>query len=305
MHYEAVIGLEVHVELKTATKIFCNCTTAFGGAPNTHVCPVCLGLPGTMPVLNKNVLDFAIKAGLATNCTIAHFSKFDRKNYFYPDLTKAYQISQFDLPIAEHGHITIEVDGVKKDIGLTRIHMEEDAGKLVHQGDSITSSSGSYADYNRAGVPLIEIVSEPDMRSAKEAKAYLEALKAIIAYTGVSDAKMEEGSLRCDVNISLREKGTEAFGTRAEIKNLNSFKAVEKAIEHEIDRQSDLLDEGKKVKLETRTWDDAKGMTFSLRSKEEADEYRYFPEPDLPPVVLTQAYIDDLKATLPRLPQAR
>ena len=305
MHYEAVIGLEVHVELKTATKIFCNCTTAFGGAPNTHVCPVCLGLPGAMPVLNKNVLDFAIKAGLATNCTIAHFSKFDRKNYFYPDLTKAYQISQFDLPIAEHGHITIEVDGVKKDIGLTRIHMEEDAGKLVHQGESITSSSGSYADYNRAGVPLIEIVSEPDMRSAKEAKAYLEALKAIIAYTGVSDAKMEEGSLRCDVNISLREKGTETFGTRAEIKNLNSFKAVEKAIEHEIDRQSDLLDEGKKVKLETRTWDDAKGMTFSLRSKEEADEYRYFPEPDLPPVVLTQAYIDELQASLPRLPQAR
>lgn len=305
MRYEPVIGLEVHVELKTKTKIFCNCTTEFGGEPNTHVCAVCLGLPGAMPVLNEEVLHFAVKAGLATNCKIAQFSKFDRKNYFYPDLTKAYQISQFDLPIAEHGYVEIEVDGEQKKIGLTRIHMEEDAGKLVHQGDSITTATGSYADYNRAGVPLIEIVSEPDMRSAKEAKAYLEALKAIIAYTGVSDAKMEEGSLRCDVNISLREKGTEAFGTRAEIKNLNSFKAVERAIEYEIDRQADLLENGEKVVLETRTWDDTKGMTFSLRSKEESDEYRYFPEPDLPPVVLTNNYIDSVKKELPILPQIR
>lgn len=305
MRYEPVIGLEVHVELKTKTKIFCDCTTEFGGAPNTHVCAVCLGLPGAMPVLNEEVLHFAIKAGLATNCQIARFSKFDRKNYFYPDLTKAYQISQFDLPIAEHGYVEIEVDGVSKKIGLTRIHMEEDAGKLVHQGDSITTATGSYADYNRAGVPLIEIVSEPDIRSAKEAKAYLEALKAIIAYTGVSDAKMEEGSLRCDVNISLREKGSEKFGTRAEIKNLNSFKAVERAIEYEIDRQADLLDSGERVVLETRTWDDTKGMTFSLRSKEESDEYRYFPEPDLPPVVLSEDYIETIKESLPLLPKAR
>lgn len=305
MRYEPVIGLEVHVELKTKTKIFCNCTTEFGGAPNTHVCSVCLGLPGALPVLNEEVLHFAVKAGLATNCKIARFSKFDRKNYFYPDLTKAYQISQFDLPIAEHGYVEIEVDGSSKKIGLTRIHMEEDAGKLVHQGDSITTAIGSYADYNRAGVPLIEIVSEPDIRSAKEAKAYLEALKAIIAYTGVSDAKMEEGSLRCDVNISLREKGTEKFGTRAEIKNLNSFKAVERAIEYEIDRQADLLDSGERVVLETRTWDDTKGMTFSLRSKEESDEYRYFPEPDLPPVILTDAYIEMVEESLPILPKVR
>lgn len=267
MKYEPVIGLEVHVELKTKTKIFCGCTTAFGGDPNTHTCPVCLGLPGTLPVLNKQVLHYAILAGLATNCTINQFSKFDRKNYFYPDLTKAYQISQYDEPIAEHGYIDITVDGQEKRIGMTRIHMEEDAGKLVHQGASITASNSSLADYNRAGVPLIEIVSEPDMRSAAEARAYLEELKAIITYIGVSDAKMEEGSLRCDVNISLRPVGQEAFGTRAEIKNLNSFRAVERAIAHEIDRQSDLLDDGEAVKLETRTWDDAKGVTHSLRSK--------------------------------------
>lgn len=305
MRYEPVIGLEVHVELKTDTKIFCNCTTAFGGAPNTHVCPVCLGLPGSLPVLNKKVLEYAVKAGLATNCKIALFSKFDRKNYFYPDLTKAYQISQFDLPIAEHGYVEISVDGEEKKIGLTRIHMEEDAGKLVHQGATITTSLSSLADYNRAGVPLIEIVSEPDMRSAKEAKAYLEALRAIIVYTGVSDAKMEEGSLRCDVNISLRPIGEEKFGTRAEIKNLNSFKAVERAIEYEIMRQTELLEDGEKVKLETRTWDDSKGMTFSLRSKEESDEYRYFPEPDLPPIVLTQEWIDGIKDALPELPRER
>jgi aspartyl-tRNA(Asn)/glutamyl-tRNA(Gln) amidotransferase subunit B len=305
MNYEPVIGLEVHVELKTKTKIFCNCSTEFGGAPNTHVCPVCLGLPGTLPVLNKKVLEYAVKAGLATNCQIAKFSKFDRKNYFYPDLTKAYQISQFDLPIAEHGYVEINVDGKDKKIGLTRIHMEEDAGKLVHQGATITTATSSLADYNRAGVPLIEIVSEPDMRSAAEARAYLEELRAIIVYTGVSDAKMEEGSLRADVNISLRPVGQEAFGTRAEIKNLNSFKAVERAIAYEIERQSELLDDGEKVKLETRTWDDAKGMTFSLRSKEESDEYRYFPEPDLPPIILTDEWIQGMKDALPELPRAR
>lgn len=305
MNYEAVIGLEVHVELKTKTKIFCNCSTAFGGAPNTHVCPVCLGLPGTLPVLNQKVLEYAVKAGLATNCKIALFSKFDRKNYFYPDLTKAYQISQFDLPIAENGYIDITVDGEDKRIGLTRIHMEEDAGKLVHQGTTITTSKSSLADYNRAGVPLIEIVSEPDMRSAVDARAYLEALRAIIVYTGVSDAKMEEGSLRCDVNISLRPQGQETFGTRAEIKNLNSFRAVERAIEYEIYRQSELLDDGEEVKLETRTWDDGKGMTFSLRSKEESDEYRYFPEPDLTPIVLTQEWVDKIKDSLPEMPRAR
>ncbi|SDD09291.1 Asp-tRNA(Asn)/Glu-tRNA(Gln) amidotransferase subunit GatB [Peptococcus niger] len=305
MKYEPVIGLEVHVELKTKTKIFCGCTTAFGGDPNTHTCPVCLGLPGTLPVLNKQVLHYAILAGLATNCTINQFSKFDRKNYFYPDLTKAYQISQYDEPIAEHGYIDITVDGQEKRIGMTRIHMEEDAGKLVHQGASITASNSSLADYNRAGVPLIEIVSEPDMRSAAEARAYLEELKAIITYIGVSDAKMEEGSLRCDVNISLRPVGQEAFGTRAEIKNLNSFRAVERAIAHEIDRQSDLLDDGEAVKLETRTWDDAKGVTHSLRSKENADDYRYFPDPDLPPVIVTEADIDRLRAEIPELPRSR
>lgn len=303
--YEVVIGLEVHVELKTDTKIFCGCPTAFGGEPNTHVCPVCLGLPGTLPVLNKKVLEYAVKAGLALNCQIAHYSKFDRKNYFYPDLTKAYQISQFDLPIAEHGHIDITVDGKEKRIGITRIHMEEDAGKLVHQGSTITTATGSLADYNRAGVPLIEIVSEPDMRSAQEARAYLEMLKAIIEYTGVSDARMEQGSLRCDVNLSLRPFGQEAFGTRAEIKNLNSFRSVERAIQYEIGRQEDILNDGGKIIQETRTWDEGKGQTLSLRSKEDSDDYRYFPEPDLPPIVIDDAWIEEMRATLPELPQAK
>lgn len=303
MAYEAVIGLEVHVELKTATKIFCSCTTEFGGAPNTHVCPVCLGLPGTLPVLNKEVLHHAVLAGLATHCQIASFSKFDRKNYFYPDMTKAYQISQYDMPICYDGYIDVDVNGQEKRIGITRIHMEEDAGKLIHQGSTITSSSGSLADYNRAGVPLIEIVSEPDMRSAVEARAYVEELRAIISYLGVSDAKMEEGSLRCDVNISLRPMGQEAFGTRAEIKNLNSLRAVERAIEYEFARQEDLLLDGKKVIQETRTWDDSKGKTFSLRSKEEADDYRYFPEPDIPPMIIKPSYIQELREELPVLPQ--
>ena len=305
MDYEVVIGCEVHVELKTQTKIFCNCPTDFGGEPNTHVCPVCLGLPGTLPVLNKKVLEYAIKAGLAMNCEIAHFSKFDRKNYFYPDLTKAYQISQFDLPICKHGYIDIETSEGARRIGITRIHMEEDAGKLVHQGATITTSAGSLADYNRAGVPLIEIVSEPDMRSAEDVLAFLTNLKAIIEYTGVSDARMEQGSLRCDVNLSLRPVGQKEFGTRAEIKNLNSFRAVERVIKYEIERQTDILEDGGKVVQETRTWDDGKGMTFSLRSKEDSDEYRYFPDPDLTPIVVTDAYIEELRASLPEMPQVK
>lgn len=303
--YEVIIGLEVHVELKTATKIFCGCTTAFGGEPNTHVCPVCLGLPGTLPILNQKVLEYAVKAGLALNCQIAEYSKFDRKNYFYPDLTKAYQISQYDLPIAEHGYIDIIVGGKEKRIGITRIHMEEDAGKLVHQGNTITTASGSLADYNRAGIPLIEIVSEPDMRSAEEVKAYLEMLKAIIEYIGVSDARMEQGSLRCDVNLSLRPFGQAVFGTRAEIKNLNSFRSVERAIKYEIARQEDILNDGGQVVQETRTWDETKGQTFSLRSKEDSDDYRYFPEPDLPPIIVDKAWVEQLRQDLPELPSAK
>ncbi|MBQ2014319.1 MAG: Asp-tRNA(Asn)/Glu-tRNA(Gln) amidotransferase subunit GatB [Peptococcaceae bacterium] len=305
MDYEVVIGCEVHVELKTKTKIFCSCPTDFGGEPNTHVCPVCLGLPGTLPVLNKKVLEYAIKAGLALNCEIAQFSKFDRKNYFYPDLTKAYQISQFDLPICKNGYIDIETGKGEKRIGITRIHMEEDAGKLVHQGSTITTSAGSLVDYNRAGVPLIEIVSEPDMRSAEEVLEFLSSLKAIIEYTGVSDARMEQGSLRCDVNLSLRPAGQIAFGTRAEIKNLNSFRSVERVIQYEINRQTDILESGGKVIQETRTWDESKGRTYSLRSKEDSDEYRYFPEPDLPPVIVMEDYIEKLRAELPEMPKEK
>lgn len=303
--YEVVIGLEVHVELKTKTKIFCSCPTTFGGEPNTHVCPVCLGLPGTLPVLNEKVLEYAVKTGLALNCHIAEYSKFDRKNYFYPDMTKAFQTSQFDLPIAEYGYIDIEAAGETKRIGITRIHMEEDAGKLVHQGATITTSSGSMADYNRAGVPLIEIVSEPDLRSAEEVKAYLEMLKAIIEYIGVSDARMEQGSLRCDVNISLRPWGQEEFGIRAEIKNLNSFRSVERAISYEIQRQAEILDEGGTVIQETRTWDETKGQTFGMRSKEDSNDYRYFPEPDLPPIIVDPAWVQELKDNLPELPAAK
>lgn len=305
MDYEVVIGCEVHVELKTKTKIFCSCPTDFGGEPNTHVCPVCLGLPGTLPVLNKKVLEYAIKAGLALNCEIAQFSKFDRKNYFYPDLTKAYQISQFDLPICKNGYIDIETGKGEKRIGITRIHMEEDAGKLVHQGNTITTSAGSLVDYNRAGVPLIEIVSEPDMRSAEEVLEFLSSLKAIIEYTGVSDARMEQGSLRCDVNLSLRPAGQIAFGTRAEIKNLNSFRSVERVIQYEINRQTDILESGGKVIQETRTWDESKGRTYSLRSKEDSDEYRYFPEPDLPPVIVMEDFIEKLRAELPEMPKEK
>lgn len=302
--YEAVIGLEVHVELKTNTKIFCHSTTAFGGEPNTHVCPVCLGLPGVLPVLNKRVVEYAIRAGLALNCQIAGFSKFDRKNYYYPDLPKNYQISQYDLPLAEHGFIDIDIEGQTKRIGITRVHMEEDAGKLVHQG-SISTTPYSLVDYNRTGVPLIEIVSEPDMRSPEEARAYLDKLKAIIQYTGVSDCKMEEGSLRCDANVSVRPRGRETFGTKAEIKNMNSFKALQKAVAYEIERQIDVLEEGGRVVQETRTWEENKGITLSMRSKEEAHDYRYFPDPDLVPMIIDRDWVEEIRASLPELPGQR
>jgi len=299
--YETVIGLEVHVELKTNTKIFCNCSTEFGADPNHHVCPVCLGLPGVLPVLNKKVVEFGILAGLALNCEIAEFSKFDRKNYFYPDLPKAYQISQYDLPLAQNGYLEIDTREGSKRIGITRIHMEEDAGKLVHQG-SISTSPYSLVDYNRTGVPLIEIVSEPDMSSPEEARAYLEKLKAIIQYTGVSDCKMQEGSLRCDANISIRPAGTKEFGTKTEIKNLNSFKALQRALTYEVERQIEVLEEGGQIVQETRTWDEDKGITLSLRSKEEAHDYRYFPEPDLVPVVISREWVDSIKKRLPEMP---
>lgn len=302
--YEPVIGLEVHVELKTNTKIFCNSGTEFGADPNHHACPVCLGLPGVLPVTNKKVVEYAIKAGLALNCQIAPYSKFDRKNYYYPDLPKNYQVSQYDLPIAEHGYIEIDVDGKTKRVGVTRVHMEEDAGKLVHQG-TISTTPYSLVDYNRTGVPLIEIVSEPDMRSPEEAIAYLEKLKAIIQYTGVSDCKMQEGSLRCDANISLRPAGQKEFGTRTELKNMNSFKALQKALVYEIERQTEVIGDGGRVVQETRSWDEAGGVTLSLRSKEEAHDYRYFPEPDLVPMVISDAWVDEIKATLPELPDER
>jgi aspartyl-tRNA(Asn)/glutamyl-tRNA(Gln) amidotransferase subunit B len=303
--YETVIGLEVHSELKTNSKIFCDCTTEFGGEPNTHTCPVCLGLPGVLPVLNKKVVDYAIKAGLALNCEIASFCKFDRKNYFYPDLPKAYQISQYDLPICKNGKLEIEVDGKKKTIGITRIHMEEDAGKLIHQGDKIAEAESSLVDYNRAGVPLIEIVSEPDMRSPEEARAYMEMLKAILQYIDVSDCKMQEGSLRCDANVSVRPIGTKEFGTKTEIKNLNSFKALQKALEYEIERQIEVLEDGGKIVQETRSWDESKGITVSLRTKEEAHDYRYFPEPDLVPLKIDEEWIEKIRKTLPELPNER
>ncbi len=304
MAYEIVIGLEVHTELKTESKIFCGCSTRFGSDQNTNVCPVCLGLPGVLPVLNARVLEFAVRTGLALNCRILPFSKFDRKNYYYPDLPKNFQTSQYDLPIAVDGYLDIELDGKTKRIGITRVHMEEDAGKLIHSG-SITRSDYALVDYNRTGVPLLEIVSEPDIRSAGEAKAYLEKLKAILQYIDVSDCKMEEGSLRCDANISLRPAGTTPLGTKAEIKNLNSFKAVQKGLEYEAERQAETLDEGGKIIQETRSWDDARGVTLSLRNKEQAHDYRYFPEPDLVPIVADPDWIESIRRSLPELPDAR
>lgn len=305
MKYEAVIGLEVHTELRTATKIFCSCKTSFGAEPNTNVCPVCLGLPGVLPVLNKKVLEFAVRTGLALNCEISRYSKFDRKNYYYPDLPKNFQTSQYDLPICEHGHLDIEVDGKKSTVRITRAHMEEDAGKLVHHGTSITDSDYSLVDYNRTGTPLLEIVSEPDIRSVKEAVAYMEKLRAILQYCGVSDCKMEEGSLRCDANVSVRPVGQKELGTKTEIKNINSFRGVERAIEYEAMRQAQLLEDGGTVVQETRTWDEKEGVTKSMRKKEEANDYRYFPEPDLVPFTVSDEYIEEIRKTLPELPDAR
>lgn len=299
--YEIVIGLEVHIELKTNSKIFCGCSNAFGAEPNTNVCPVCSGFPGMLPVLNRQVVDFAIRAGLALNCQIASYSKFDRKNYFYPDLPKAYQISQFDLPICLNGYLDIDVDGQQKRIGIIRAHMEEDAGKLVHQG-TITTTPFSLVDLNRSGVPLLEIVSHPDMRSAREARDYLEKLRATILFAGVSDCKMQEGSLRCDANVSVRPWGQEALGTRTEIKNLNSFRALERAIEFEAARQMTALEDGETIVQETRTWDEEKQVTRSMRSKEEAHDYRYFPEPDLPPLCISREWVEEIQRTMPELP---
>lgn len=299
--YEVIIGLEVHAELSTNTKIYCNCTTEFGADPNTHCCPICTGMPGTLPVLNKKVVEYAVKMGLATNCKIANFSKQDRKNYYYPDLPKAYQISQYDLPLCENGHIDIEVDGKKKTIGITRIHIEEDAGKLIH--DAYTGDT--LVDMNRCSVPLIEIVSEPDMRSAKEAVEYMLALKSILEYLDICDCKMQEGSLRCDVNLSVRPVGQKEFGTRTETKNLNSFKAIQNSIEFEIKRQIEVLENGGTIYQETRRFDDAKGEGYAMRTKEEANDYRYFPEPDLAPIVLSDEYINSIKESLPELPNVK
>ncbi len=303
--YETVIGLEVHAELRTKSKLFCSCSTKFGSEPNTQVCPICLGLPGTLPVLNKQAVEYAVEAGLALNCTIQKYSKFDRKNYFYPDLPKAFQNSQFDLPVALNGKVRIHVNGEDKELGITRIHLEEEAGKSVHSGDNILGSDYSSEDYNRGGIPLIEIVSEPDMRSPEEAYAYLVALKSILEYTEVSDCKMEEGSLRCDANVSLRPVGAEKFGTKVELKNLNSFRAVQKALEYEVQRQAQLLDAGETIIQETRHWDENTGKTHSMRSKEEAEDYRYFPEPDLGPLVIEQGWIDQIAARIPELPESK
>ena len=293
--YETVIGLEVHVELATKTKIFCGCSTAFGGAPNTHTCPVCTGMPGSLPVLNKQVLEYAVAVGLATNCDISRYCKFDRKNYFYPDNPQNYQISQLYLPICRNGKVEIETEKGRKYVGIHEIHMEEDAGKLVHD----EWNDCSLVDYNRSGVPLIEIVSEPDMRSAEEVIAYLEKLRMTIQYLGASDCKLQEGSMRADVNLSIREAGAAEFGTRTEMKNLNSFKAIARAIEGERERQIDLLESGERVIQETRRWDDNKGESYAMRSKEDAQDYRYFPDPDLVPIEVDEAFLDRIRERQP------
>ncbi len=306
MKYEPVIGLEVHVQLATQSKLFCACASEFGAEPNKNTCPVCLGLPGSLPVLNEAALRLAVKAGLALNCEIAERLKFDRKNYFYPDLPKAYQISQYDMPVNNKGELVIEVpDGkggaAEKKVGITRAHLEEDAGKLLHEG----IQDGSLVDYNRAGVPLLEIVSEPDLRSPEEAYEYLISLKAILQYLEVSDCDMEKGSLRCDANVSLRPEGESKLGTKTEIKNLNSFRAVQKALQYEINRQKDLLENKERIIQETRLWNEAKGQTFTMRSKEEAHDYRYFPEPDLVPFTIQKDTVEAIRKTLPELPVAR
>ena len=299
--YETVIGLEVHVELATKTKIFCGCSTEFGGAPNTHTCPVCTGMPGSLPVLNKKVVEFALKAGLAANCQIHQYCKFDRKNYFYPDNPQNYQISQLYLPICHDGWVEIETSAGKKKIRIHEMHMEEDAGKLIHD----EWEDCSLVDYNRSGVPLIEIVSEPDMRSSEEVIAYLEKLRCMMQYLGVSDCKLQEGSMRADVNLSVREVGAEEFGTRTEMKNLNSFKAIARAIEGERERQIELIEEGKVVTQETRRWDDNKEYSYAMRSKEDAKDYRYFPDPDLPPIHISDAWIEKIKAEQPELREVK
>ena len=299
--YEVVIGLEVHAELSTKTKIFCSCPTEFGAAPNTHTCPICMAMPGTLPVLNEKVVEYAVKAGLATNCEIARDSKNDRKNYFYPDLPKSYQISQFDKPLCEHGYVDIDTKEGKKRIRITRIHIEEDAGKLNHD----EFGGGSLVDLNRAGVPLIETVSEPDMSSAEEAEAYLRKLKSIFEYIEVSDCKMQEGSLRADVNVSVRKKGETKLGTRTEMKNMNSFRSIVRAIEYEVDRQIDVIEDGGTIEQETLRWDDVSGKTFPMRDKEDAQDYRYFPDPDLVAIKLSDEYIENIQKSLPELPESR
>ena len=300
-NYEVIIGLEVHAELSTKTKIFCSCPTKFGAAPNTQTCPICMGMPGTLPVLNEKVVEYAVKAGLATNCEISRNSKNDRKNYFYPDLPKAYQISQYDRPLCEHGYVEIDTKEGKKKIRLTRIHIEEDAGKLNHD----EFAGGSLVDLNRAGVPLIEIVSEPDLRSSEEAEEYLRKLKSILEYIEVSDCKMQEGSFRADVNVSVRKKGDSKLGTRTEMKNMNSFRSITRGIEYEIDRQIDVIEDGGEVEQETLRWDDVSGKTFPMRDKEDAQDYRYFPDPDLVAIKLSEEYIENIKKSLPELPESR
>ncbi|MQM72828.1 Asp-tRNA(Asn)/Glu-tRNA(Gln) amidotransferase subunit GatB [uncultured Pseudoramibacter sp.] len=300
MEYEIVVGMEIHAELLTKTKIFCSCPTKFGDPENTHTCPVCLGMPGVLPVLNKDVVRYAVRAGLALNCKIANFSKMDRKNYFYPDLPKAYQTSQFDRPLCLGGTVDINVNGQTKPIGITRIHIEEDAGKLLHE-----STDGTLVDVNRCGVPLIEIVSEPDIRGPEEARIFAEKVRNTLEYTGVSDCKMEEGSIRFDVNVSVREKGAEKLGTRTEMKNLNSFRALERAIKYESKRQIIELKKGHPIIQETRKWDDVKGVSSAMRSKEDAQDYRYFPEPDLVPITITDEEIEKAKSELPELPEAK
>ncbi|MBD1931757.1 MULTISPECIES: Asp-tRNA(Asn)/Glu-tRNA(Gln) amidotransferase subunit GatB [Cyanophyceae] len=306
--YEAIIGLETHCQLSTQTKIFCNCSTEFGATPNQNVCPVCMGMPGVLPVLDQKVLEYAVKAGLALNSCIAPYSKFDRKQYFYPDLPKNYQISQYDLPIAEHGYLEIELTDaegkpIRKKIGITRLHMEEDAGKLVHAGsERLSGSTYSLVDYNRTGVPLVEIVSEPDMRSGVEAAEYAQELRRILRYLGVSDGNMQEGSLRCDVNISVRPVGQEKFGTKVEIKNMNSFNAIQRAIEYEIDRQIQAIESGERIAQETRLWEEGSQRTISMRSKEGSSDYRYFPEPDLTPIQVSPEQLEQWKSQLPELP---
>ena len=302
--YEPVIGLEVHVQLLTNTKIFCGCSTRFGDPPNANTCPVCFGLPGTLPVLNKRVIEMAVRASLALNCTVHERSRFARKNYFYPDLPKGYQISQYELPLATGGWVEIELDGARKRIGITRLHVEEDAAKNLHEGFA-QSAQKAYIDYNRCGSPLAEIVSEPDMRTPEEAYAYLTTLRQILLYTGVSDCNMEEGSLRCDANVSVRPRGTEEFGTKVEVKNLNSFRYLQKALEYEIERHIGVLEGGGRISQETRLWNQNEGHTVSMRSKEKAHDYRYFPEPDLLPVHVSAAWRDEIQRTLPELPEAK